>query len=229
MDDNERLTEIFGKVGKGYGYDTVNAQYMQYRDFKIRWQRSYRWADFRVSDYMRDASEEVTESLADTLFGKIVSGGEAKYGQLMKDFVSSPDFVRRNQPVYLRRSRNLTRSPLGEHRDLGEAYLRLVDEGLLDHDPQVCLSWTKEPIPTGRAARCSVLMKVVGVSNALDDPKVPEDALDFALYTELCRISIGFDPSGELNVLRMPKLMDKYGDKRRKDAAEGLRRHQLFV
>ncbi|MEE3401353.1 MAG: hypothetical protein VZQ28_05275 [Methanomethylophilus sp.] len=229
MNDNEELTAVFAEVGKKYGFDTVKAEFISCRDFKIRWQMSYRWADFKVSDYMRNAPHDAVVSLANTIFGKMVSGEDSVYEKIMTDYVSSPKFVEMYQPLYLRRSRNLTHSPLGKNRDLGEAYERLISLGLVERDPAMCLTWTKEPIPTGRAARCSVLMKVVAVSSLLDDPDIPEECLDYALYTELCRVSIGFDPNGDKNRLMMPKLADRYGKERMKEASDGLKAAQMYV
>ena len=54
----EILNETFKKVGNDFGYET-SAEYAAFRDLKVRWQRSYKWADFQVSDYLRDAPEEV--------------------------------------------------------------------------------------------------------------------------------------------------------------------------
>lgn len=47
---DEILNETFKKVGNDFGCDTP-AEFAAYRDFKIRWQRSYKWAEFQVSDY----------------------------------------------------------------------------------------------------------------------------------------------------------------------------------
>ena len=72
-------------------------------------------------------------------------------------------------------------------------------------------------------------MKVVAVSSLLDDPDIPEECLDYALYTELCRVSIGFDPNGDKNRLMMPKLADRYGKERMKEASDGLKAAQMYV
>ena len=39
IDSNERLKSIFGKVGKEYRYDTVQAEFMAFTEVKVRWQR----------------------------------------------------------------------------------------------------------------------------------------------------------------------------------------------
>ncbi|KUE74459.1 hypothetical protein AUQ37_00400 [Candidatus Methanomethylophilus sp. 1R26] len=93
MNDNEELTAVFAEVGKKYGFETVKAEFMSCRDFKVRWQMSYRWADFKVSDYMRNAPREAVESLANTIFGKMVSGEDSVYEKIIIDYVSSPKFV----------------------------------------------------------------------------------------------------------------------------------------
>ena len=74
---DEILNETFKKVGNDFGYDT-SAEFAAYRDFKIRWQWSYRGVEFQVSDYLKDAPVEVLESLARTIFTKI-QGDESNY------------------------------------------------------------------------------------------------------------------------------------------------------
>ncbi|MFA6803718.1 MAG: hypothetical protein WCR24_04400, partial [Candidatus Methanomethylophilaceae archaeon] len=61
------LKESFRLVGKQYGYDNVDAEFVAFKEFKVKWQRSCGWADFQVSDYLVDAPREVIEGLARTL------------------------------------------------------------------------------------------------------------------------------------------------------------------
>ena len=35
----ETLKESFGTIGKKYGYDKVGAEFVAYRDFKVKWTR----------------------------------------------------------------------------------------------------------------------------------------------------------------------------------------------
>ncbi|MBR4697714.1 MAG: hypothetical protein IKP18_04675 [Candidatus Methanomethylophilaceae archaeon] len=55
------LTEIFLAVGQRYGYEDVKAEFAPLKDFKVRWQRSYKWAIFTVSDYLDRAPDAVLE------------------------------------------------------------------------------------------------------------------------------------------------------------------------
>ena len=54
----EMLNETFRKVGNDFGIGT-KAEYAAFRDFKVRWQRTYQWAEYQVSDCLMDAPEEV--------------------------------------------------------------------------------------------------------------------------------------------------------------------------
>ena len=73
------LTEIFEAVGRRYGYEDVKAEFSPLRDFKVRWQRSYYWIVFTISDDLDNAPDDVladprkmktaTDSVDDALFG----------------------------------------------------------------------------------------------------------------------------------------------------------------
>ena len=68
---DEMLTAIFSDVGRRYGFKEVKANFSALADFKVKWTRSYKWADFVVSDYVDRASTEALTNLADVLFSRI--------------------------------------------------------------------------------------------------------------------------------------------------------------
>ena len=179
----ETLKESFGTIGKRYGYDRVGAEFVAYRDFKVKWTRSYKWADFQVSDYLQDAPSEVIDGLADTLFSKI-AGMEAKpYSDEMTDWITSKEFTRNKQPVYIRRSRNITRSPVGEYKDLKESLDRLKSMGLVPDDANPFITWTKEPLPAS-VGYCSTLMDAIVISSVFDSDSISDYVLDYVVYHE---------------------------------------------
>ena len=94
--DNETLTKIFSDIGKKHDYERVNANFEPYADFKVKWERSYRWAEFHVSDYLADAPEDVIEALAETMFARICgqgpAPGEPVYPIPMLEYITSQDF-----------------------------------------------------------------------------------------------------------------------------------------
>ena len=127
MDENSnlRLRACFEEAGRKYGYDTINAEFISLRDMKIRWQRSYRWADFRVSDYLQDAPDEVLSSLADSLFRRI-TGKDDGVSKELCDWITASSFHRAKQNVYLSRSVNLTTEVAGTFKNLRDSYNRLI-------------------------------------------------------------------------------------------------------
>ena len=67
----QKLTNSFSKVGKEYGYDCVTAEFSEFKEFKVKWTRSCGWAEFKISDYLKDAPVNVIEGLAETIFLRI--------------------------------------------------------------------------------------------------------------------------------------------------------------
>ena len=177
--NNQMLAAIFSVVGVRNGYDEVLAEFSPFRDFKIKWTRSYKWIAFEVSDYLCDAPEDVIESLAVSIFSRIRGDGgddPMTYGDEVCEWITSDEFVRTKQPVFVRRFRGISLSTVGDHRDLAESYRRLVDRGLVQMDRDLYLGWAPEG--SSRAVgRASVLMKVVVMSQILDSDSVPDDEL----------------------------------------------------
>ena len=144
----------------------------------------------------------------------------------MCKWVTAPDFAKYKQPIYLRRSRNLTRPHQGVHKDLEDSYQRLIDMGLVERDPQLFLSWTKEP-NVRKVGYCSVLMKVVSVSSALDNTEIPDFVMDYVMYHELCHIRIGFDPSSERHGKKFAELESMF--QKKKEAEDWLRKLCMYL
>ena len=68
----ERMNEILKELGKKYNYDSTNAQYIPFNDFKIKWRRTYRWIEFDISDFLMDVPENVFSGILEYTFRKIV-------------------------------------------------------------------------------------------------------------------------------------------------------------
>ncbi len=177
----ETLKESFGTIGKKYGYDKVGAEFVAYRDFKVKWTRSFRWAEFQVSDYLMDAPGEVIDGLAETLFSRIAGKESKPYTPEMTDWITSEEFTRNKQPIYVRRSRNITRSSAGKFRDLDDSMERLKALGLVDEGCNPYLTWSREEL-AHTVGYCSTLMDTIVISSIFDTDSVPEYVLDFALY-----------------------------------------------
>lgn len=226
MNATDTLTEAFANVGKEYGYDTVNAGFSEFREFKIKWTRSLGWADFEVTDYVEDAPQSVMEGLAETIFMKISRKAVNEYPKAMMDWLITDDFVEKKRPTYLMRSHGLTKKAAGNHIDLGEAYGRLADQGLTEFDDNLRFTWTKEP-NRKRVGYCSILMKVITVSSVFDTPEIPTFVSDYVLYHELIHMSKGFDPYGQrhdIGFLVKERLYERY-----EEAEEWLKRLRINI
>ena len=66
---------IFASVRARHGYEDVGAEFADLEDFKVRWQRSYNWIRFTVSDYLDRAPDDVLASLAEVLFTNLADAG----------------------------------------------------------------------------------------------------------------------------------------------------------
>jgi len=191
------LQQLFSQVGERHGYDEVEARFSPYKEFKSTWMKSDRRAKFCVSDYLMGADEGIVEDFAHYLFcrmGRKIGGG--MYTDRLRAWLSSPQFIARNQPLYLRRSRNLSLSARGKEYDLTGAYWALRDQGLISDSSDAILSWTVQG-NRQRVGYCNVLMRVIAVSSALDNELVPEFVHQYVLYHELLHLDKGLQSEGK--------------------------------
>ncbi|MGN0099131.1 MAG: hypothetical protein ACI38Y_07385 [Candidatus Methanomethylophilaceae archaeon] len=162
-----------------------------------------------MSDYLMDAPVEVMESLSRTIFTKIRGTEDAFYEPEVCDWVTSREFRKAKQPMYISRCRGLTLSTRGMFRDLNDSYGRLVDQGLVERDPEVYMGWG--PTTTSRfAGASSVLMKVVNMSQSLDSENVPEEVLDYCVYAHLSHIGMGFRAESPQRELLFNKELNRF-------------------
>lgn len=203
MNREDKLNECFRVAGSRYGFDSVTAKFEEFQDVKVRWQRSYRWAEFKVTDYIDDAPDKVFADLADSIFAKI-AGQDRGYPESMKEWLLRPEFVEQRRPQYLQRYAFKTHAG-GKHKDLGKSMDRLRAQGLVPDDLNAVVMWTEDRF-LSKLAVGSVLMRTVFVSDTADSEEVPDEYLDYAIYSELCRMMAEFDPdrsdSGQTETMR---------------------------
>jgi hypothetical protein len=222
---DSRLSEIFAEEGRQHGYNTITAGFMAFKEFKIRWQRTSSWADFKVSDYLEDAPEQVVRDLAHTLLARMDGEGITSYSPAMTEWMCRPEFSRTYQPIYIRRSRNIAKGD-GTYKSLEESYNRLISMGLVDRDETISINWMKSSDTNPRSAgTCSVLMRCLSINNNLDNESVPDIALDLALYHQLCVINAGFNLTGDGFSDKVREIEDRFPNK--KDAVNEL--DKLFI
>ena len=204
-DVQDGISASFQRAGRAHGYDKVSASFFPFKDFKACWQRTGNTADFKVTDYLACADGQIIDEFADGLFRRLRSKGKIElYNDRMKDWFQSKEFLDTNRPVYLRRSRNLAYRTEGHNYELMEAFERLKDRGLVPDIPNTYITWTKGP-NRARLGYCSILMRVIAISSALDTEKVPEYVPEYVLYHELLHLRGGL------------RSLGRYHDKQFKD------------
>ena len=224
VDTDEQLTQIFARIGKGYQYNRVSAEFMPFQEMKLRWQRSYEWVEFKVSDYLRGAPEEVIDELAKVIFGKI-SGKDTKFGETFIRYLTDPQVRERNRTSYLGRAVFDTDGPRGKVRNLEDSVVRLKRQGLLDPGFDCTLRWKSDGGEISKASGCTVLMNLLWVNTRLDSEKTPDYVLDYAVYVAAAYLVIGYRPNDPLDDEWMA-LLARYPSKSKAEA--WLRKHQMI-
>ncbi len=205
MVTSEELDLTFKKVGNDFGFGNVTAEYAPFRDLKVRWQRTYDWANFEVADYLEEAPSEVIEGLAVTIMSRI-RGEDEKYPEGTIEWLTSHEFRAANQSTYIERSRMIAVPVDGDDR-LQESYARLVEEGLIEEIEDLKLYWSKAE-GSNKTGESSCLMRVVIMNPKLRDEDVPEDVLDYCLLNQLANIKVGFTLDRESRTEEISNILD---------------------
>jgi len=192
MGEGQRIEDTFQTVGSNYGYELVKAQFRPFKEFKTTWERCGAQADFKVTDYLQAASDVVLEDFAHCIFKRIQKRRREVYTDRLRDWLRSQEFVSRNRPLYLDRSRNLRMNSKGESYDLQAMAEHLRSQGLIADCQDAYISWTDRP-NRFRMGYCSLLMRVVAISSVLDSVKVPDLVTEYVLYHELLHLERGID------------------------------------
>lgn len=222
ISNNAQLTAIAALVGRASGYDEVQAEFSPFRDFKLKWTRSYKWISLEVSDYIRDAPEEVITSLFRTVF-KRIADEKTSYEDILSDYITTEDFVRRNQPVFIRRYRGLTTNA-DDIAWVEESIDRLREKGLaIPEDLAVGVTEAR----MRHVGRSSTIMRVIVMNDACKD--LPEDARDYAVWTQVAHVSLGFDRNSGVGgrAEEYDTLLSQYPDRASQESE--LRNAAMFI
>ncbi len=189
-----RLNALVAAAAPAFGLTSSSAAFMAAKEFSFRWQTGGGRLSLWVSDYLEDAPDDALEDFVNGALGFICKKRK-QYGPAYLDYTASDAFVLAKRPVYLRRSRNLTRSDRGRTRCLYDAAQRLLDGGLIGPNDldNALLTWTVSP-NFRKLGYCSPMMKVVAVSSVFDSERVPEFACDYVLYHECLHLRQGYRP-----------------------------------
>lgn len=144
------LNRAMRNAGIRNGFEDIQAEFAAFRDFKLKWTRPYRWISFEVSDYLRNAPEDVMDSLAETMFAKMRGEEKTEYSQEVCDYLNSDGFLKENQGIYLKRFRGISKSACGESVDLLDCHRGLTENGMVEYDSKLVIRWSSVEDRAGR-------------------------------------------------------------------------------
>ena len=206
MDKEGMLNRIFVAKGEKYGYNEVTAGFSSEKNLKVSWIRTGTWIDIWLSDYLEDAPKEVLESVAETVFRRICIHAKEPYSDELVEYVTGEMFLEKNRPIYLSRISGVSKGTKGRHHDLMSSYQRLMRDGMIEYDPDLVIRWA--PLWDGKSVgQSSVLMKTVCLNRRLDCIYVPDDLIDFALYSQLVFVNEGFDDDPSEKIKNAKKIV----------------------
>ena len=176
------------------GYAVAEAGFISTKEFNFKWKLRGSSISIYVSDYLDDAPDIVIEQFLKGA-STYIFGGRHIFGDDYIRYMRSEDFILRKRPVYFKRCRRLTRSDMGEHRNLFDSVQRLLDMGLLDARDidNTVFSWTTGSNRT-KLGYCAQMFRIVVISSVFDDPNVPEELLDYVVFHECLHLRQGYRP-----------------------------------
>lgn len=179
--DNAQLTAMVQRIGQEFNYKDASATFEEFRDFKVRWKRSYQWIELEISDYLQQAPESVVEHLLRCIFSKI-RGDDADYPDDVVDYIDSDEFRAANRITYLQRYKCII-----DDGRLQASYDRLVEKGLLKRDDRLVFRYIAAPGAT--AGSSSNLLKTVFIREKVaEDPEL----LDLVVYYHSTHASLPY-------------------------------------
>ena len=171
----EQMLEIAKETGSKFGYKEVTLEVVAYKDFKMRWTRSYQWINFSVSDYLIGMSQEALTDLFTGMYTNIIGSGMSSFGDSFNTEVTSEKFINRCRPTYIKRTRG--------KKEIFEEF-----EG-------ITVYWLDSESISKRVSFFSTLFKTVFLNAKLKD--APEDVIESIIKDTYNSIQEGLQKFGQ--------------------------------
>lgn len=195
MTENDRLNNFIKEVASEHGITVNKSEYRKFTKLKCTMSFSNGGYDFRISDYLSSAPDDVLKDYLKTVILNL-DGRRRKHSPEFMNWLLSKEFISHWRPAFIQRSKNISRSTVGQVRELGASLDRLIAMGLVfesDLD-NAYYTWTARP-NYRRVGECNLLLRVVTISSALDSENVPKEVLDYVVYHETIHLRRGYRPS----------------------------------
>lgn len=192
--DDEELTKLLMPLARRHRYNGFEAHFKSTRDLSASWRVRFNSLEISISDYLADAPDEAILEFTEAVI-LVANGKKAPEMPTYMEWITSDQFIKSKRKLFVQRSKNLSRAHVGDHYDIMESVQRLLDSGLIvpsDIDNSY-YTWTDRP-NYRKVGYCSPLVRTVAISCALDDPKVPENVLDYVVFHETLHLRQGYRP-----------------------------------
>ncbi|MBN1676985.1 MAG: M48 family metallopeptidase [Candidatus Thermoplasmatota archaeon] len=180
-----KASDIFRVVGKELGFGEVSLDFRPYSELKHTWRVDGKCLEITISDYLQNAPEDVMESLAWYLASR-AAGRRCPRGKAdaYLYYARSRDLWSQNREIYLARSKDLSLTPSGAHRDLVAIFDYVNSFYFSGRLSRPTLAWTCES-PSRRLGFLFEALDLLAVNKVLDSESVPRHVLEFVMYHEL--------------------------------------------
>lgn len=107
QEEQDRIQNIAQAIGQRFGYDSAHAEFSPLADLKMKWQRSSRYINLEISDYLVGAPDDVLCSLVEGVFKRIRGeyNGSTPYPQNVCEYLTDKKFAPAHRRTFLSRHR----------------------------------------------------------------------------------------------------------------------------
>lgn len=177
--------QTFLAVSKKLWSGDVSVAFFPYSELKHTWVLERDRIEFRLSDYLVDAPDDVIESLAWYLVCRATRARceDARKSRYL-EFVRSREFWNGNKELYLKRAKALSKESVGKARDLGVVFDYVNTCYFSGAIRRPTLAWTSES-PRRRLGYYFEPLNLLAINSVMDSEGVPRYVLEFVMYHEL--------------------------------------------
>ena len=171
-----------------YPYDSYKVELKSKAHLHYAYRITKGGIEIELSDYLQNASDKVLSDTCKAIVGWSM-GKKYISPESLSTYVRSEDFIVKNRPTYLKRSRSFLMTQQGRSRNLIDSVERLMESDLVvDSDITNSYFTWAEHMAKYRFGQCNQTFRVVSINPVLDDERVPEWILDYVIYHEILHL-----------------------------------------
>ena len=171
-----------------YPYDSYKVELKSKAHLHYAYRITNGGIEIELSDYLQNASDKVLSDTCKAIVGWSM-GKKYISPESLSTYVRSEDFIVKNRPTYLKRSRTFLMTQQGRSRNLIDSVERLMESDLVvDSDITNSYFTWAEHMAKYRFGQCNQTFRVVSINPVLDDERVPEWILDYVIYHEILHL-----------------------------------------